>query len=162
MRLVAPTLLLVTVAAFAPEPARAHHSAARFDPTQTVSVEGTVTRYEWANPHVYIFVAAKADDGQMVEWEIEGQPPAVLRRQGWASDTLKRGDLVKLSGNPHRGGMKSLSLTRLEAGGTVLYDPQRLMAALTTSDPARAAKAAGLDGVWVTLLNMDAMAPAES
>ncbi|HZF31680.1 MAG TPA: DUF6152 family protein [Gammaproteobacteria bacterium] len=156
MKLVPPSLLVVVAAAAAPEAALAHHSAARFDAQQTVSVEGTVTRYEWANPHVYIFVAAKADDGTSVEWEIEGQPPAMLRRGGWSADTLLRGDAVRLSGNPARSGAKVMSLTKLEKV-VVLYDPQRMMAALASSDQARVAKASGFDGTWVTLLNMEAM-----
>lgn len=156
MKLVAPSLLVVMAATAAPETALAHHSAARFDAQQTVSVEGTVTRYEWANPHVYVFVAAKTDDGTSVEWEVEGQPPAMLRRGGWSADTLARGDAVRLSGNPARSGAKVMSLTKLEKV-VALYDPQRMMAALASSDPARVAKASGFDGVWATLLNMEAM-----
>jgi hypothetical protein len=156
MKFVGLTLLLL-VAATLERAALAHHSAARFDVAQSVDLEGIVTRYEWANPHVYIFVAATADDGRTVEWEVEGQPPAVLRRQGWSADTLSRGDSVRLSGNPSRSGAKSMALTKLEKAGVALYDPQRLMAALASGEPAHAAKAPGLDGVWATLLNTDAM-----
>ena len=73
------------------------------------------------------------------------------------ADTLARGDAVRLSGNPARGGAKSLSLTKLEKAGMTLYDPQRMMAALASSEPASAAKASSLDGVWVTALDMEAM-----
>jgi hypothetical protein len=156
MKLVAPTALLLTTAAFASGTALAHHSAARFDLTQTVNVEGTVTRYEWANPHVYIFVTATADDGRAVEWEVEGQPPSMLRRQGWSASTLARGEVVRLSGNPARSGAKSMSLTKLEKAGIALYDPERLKTALESGDAPRAAKAHGLDGVWATLLNKEA------
>lgn len=157
MRFGGSEVVLITAAALLPAVALAHHSAARFDVKQTVSVEGIVTRYEWANPHVYLFVAAKGADGNTIEWEVEGQPPAVLRREGWSATTLTRGDFVRLSGNPARSGAKSMALTKLEKAGISLYDPQRLQAALSSSDPARAAKAAGLGGVWATLLDADAM-----
>ena len=100
---------------------------------------------------------APAADGRIVEWEIEGQPPAILRRQGWSAETLAVGDAVQVSGNPHRGGTPSLLLTKLEKAGRTLYDPQRLMIALGSSDPERAATATGLAGVWVTLLDMNSM-----
>ena len=64
-------------------PAIAHHSNAAFDSTQTISLEGVVTRYEWANPHVYLWIAAADANGDKVEWDVEGQPPALLRRLGW-------------------------------------------------------------------------------
>jgi hypothetical protein len=63
-------------------PATAHHSAARFILAQSVTVEGVVRRYEWANPHVYIYVSETTAAGEVVEWEIEGQPPAMMRRVG--------------------------------------------------------------------------------
>ena len=70
-------LALVTAAMLASAPAaRAHHSASAFDAKQTVSLEGVVTRYEWANPHVYIWLAAPGADGETAEWQVEGQPPA--------------------------------------------------------------------------------------
>src|SRR5262245_57051219 len=76
-------------------PAMAHHSMAAFDTTQTVSLEGVVTRFEWANPHVYIWLSAADADGKTVEWEVEGQPPSMLRRLGWSRETLTVGDAVQ-------------------------------------------------------------------
>ena len=67
-----------------------------------VALEGVVTRYEWANPHVYIWLAAPDASGEAVEWEIEAQPPAMLRRMGWSQDTLSVGDTIQATGNPAR------------------------------------------------------------
>ena len=156
-----PTVVLplVSAAVLAAAPAaRAHHSASAFDAKQTVSLEGVVTRYEWANPHVYIWLAAPGADGETVEWQVEGQPPAVLRRLGWSQDTLRVGDTVQATGNPARNAQrKSLLLVSMKRADTTLYDGPTLMSALTTSAAAPAAAADGIAGVWVTLLDMGAM-----
>ena len=150
---------LITTVLLAGAPAWAHHSNAAFDTTQTVSLEGTIARYEWANPHVYIWIAAPGADGQMVEWQVEGQPPAVLRRLGWSEETLAVGDMIQATGNPARGTRhKGLLLVSMKRADTALYDSRSMMSALTTADAAPAAAAAdGIAGVWVTLLDMAAM-----
>ena len=108
-----PPLVAAVVLAAAPA-ARAHHSAAAYDTTQTISLEGVVTRYEWENPHVYIWLAAPGADGETVEWEVEGQPPAMLRRMGWSQDTFKVGDTIQATGNPARNARAQKSAARLD------------------------------------------------
>lgn len=158
IRTAAAALLAVAVLAAAPRGARAHHSASAFDSKQTVSLEGVVTRYEWANPHVYIWIAAPNADGSVVEWELEGQPPGVLRRLGWSQDTLRAGDTLQVTGNPARNAQrKSLLVASMKRAETTLYDSPTLMSALTAPGAAPAAGADGLAGVWVGLLDMDAM-----
>ena len=154
----AASALLFTVVVTAP--ATAHHSAARFDLTQSVTIDGVVTRYDWANPHVYIYVAETDAAGEAVEWEIEGQPPAMMRRVGWSRETLAVGDAVRLTGAPSRNASnKSLLLSTMHKAETALFDPQRLRAAMSgdgrSGDAAAAPIAGGLDGVWVTLANFE-------
>ena len=141
-------------------PATAHHSAARFVLAQSVAVDGVVTRYEWANPHVYIYVTETNAAGDAVEWEIEGQPPAMMRRIGWSRETLAVGDAVRLTGAPSRNpSNKSLLLTSMHKAEAALYDGPRLRAAMSgddqEGDAAAAPSARGLDGVWVTLANFE-------
>jgi len=146
------------LAAAAATPAGAHHSAAAFDTAQTVSVEGVVTRYEWANPHVYIWLTAPGADGTLVEWEVEGQPPAVLRRIGWSEDTFKVGDTIQATGNPARNPQrKGLLLVSMKRADATLYDNETMMRALTTVAETPAPPSKSLAGVWVTLLDMAAM-----
>jgi hypothetical protein len=148
--------LLSTVVVTAP--ATAHHSAARFDLTQSITVNGVVTRYDWANPHVYIYVTETNAAGEAVEWEIEGQPPAMLRRMGWSRDTLAVGDAVSLTGAPPRAaGSKSLLLTTMHKADAALYDGKNFIAVLNGDGRGAAATPAanGLDGVWVTVANME-------
>jgi hypothetical protein len=156
-RIPAAALVAAAVLAFG-RAAQAHHSGATFDLKQTVSLDGVVTRYEWANPHVYIWLAAPDADGATVEWELEGQPPAILRRLGWSQDTLGVGDKIQATGNPARNPQrKSLLLASMQRADTSLYDGKALIGALTNAGTAPAAAADGIAGVWVTLLDMAAM-----
>ncbi len=158
VRPIAAALASAAMLAAAPL-ARAHHSAAAYDQAQTISLEGVVTRYEWNNPHVYIWLAAPGADGATVEWEIEGQPPAVLRRLGWSQDTLKVGDRIETTGSPARNTQrKGLLLASLKHTDTTLYDNPTMVSALTTSPATpEGAVADSIAGVWVTLLDIPAM-----
>ena len=84
----------------------AHHSFAVFDHTQTVTVTGTVTRYQWTNPHGFLEMDYRAADGSTKHYTIELTSINMLSRAGWTSRSLKTGDMVKamvaplLSGEP--------------------------------------------------------------
>jgi hypothetical protein len=89
------TLVLGLVAASVP--AFAHHSfAAEFDGNKKITLNGVVTKVDWVNPHAYIYVDVKGDDGAVVNWAIETGAPNALYRQGWRKDDLKSGDTVTL------------------------------------------------------------------
>lgn len=80
-------------------PVFAHHSiVAEFDPNQPITFKGAVKKVEWTNPHIYTTIEAKAADGKVVAYRVEGGPPNALFRQGWRKDTLKVGDEVTVSG----------------------------------------------------------------
>ena len=158
-RLVAPTLriasgtLLAAAAALMAPFSYAHHSSAMYDDQRTVTITGTVTKYEWSNPHVYIYVEQRADNGQGIEWEVEGSPPSILRRLGWTKDTLHAGDTITVSGRPAKiPSKKSLVPTSIKRGDAMLFDRAGEETRLATADTAPTTPAKGLDGVWVTLL----------
>ncbi len=76
-------------------PVFAHHSfAAEFDGTKQITLSGVVTKVDWVNPHAYIYVDVKGDDGAVVNWALETGAPNMLYRQGWRKDDLKVGDMV--------------------------------------------------------------------
>jgi len=84
-------------------PAAAHHSAAMFDLEAVVTFQGTVTQFEWANPHVYIHVEVADATGQVIQWEIEGASTPLMMRSGWTATTLAAGEIVTTRVNPARG-----------------------------------------------------------
>ena len=90
--------LLVTPAA----PALAHHSASAFDTRQEVTVTGTVTQYRFANPHVYLTVQVKKDDGSVATMEVEAGAASVLNGLGFNKESVKVGETVTITGNPGR------------------------------------------------------------
>ena len=80
----------------------AHHSASIFDTRSVVAFEGTVTRFTWTNPHVYIHVATRDEAGETIEWEIETDATPILTRSGWTAESLVPGDRVSVRANPDR------------------------------------------------------------
>jgi hypothetical protein len=82
----------------------AHHSfAADFDVTRHVVLTGRVTKIEWLNPHVHIYVDVK-EGSQNVSWSIELGSPNGLKARGWTSRTLKVGDVISLDGSRAKDG----------------------------------------------------------
>src|SRR6202167_3272786 len=80
-------------------PLWAHHSfAAEFDDKKVVKLHGTVTKMEWVNPHAWIHVLVKNDDGTETEWMIEGNTPNGLLRRGFTKHSLEPGSEVFVEG----------------------------------------------------------------
>jgi hypothetical protein len=91
--------ILVFGVLLAGTPALAHHSfAAEYDAAKPVTHTGVVTQIDWMNPHVYIYLDEKGEDGKVVNWGFEGYPPNTLRRVGLAKDMLKIGDTITVTG----------------------------------------------------------------
>ena len=81
-------------------PVHAHHSfAADFDITKPVTLIGRVTRIEWLNPHVHIYIDVKEGNHTATPWTIELGSPNGLRGRGWTAKTLKVGDLITIDGS---------------------------------------------------------------
>ena len=85
-----------------------HHSTSMYDMANPVTVRGTVKRFEWTNPHAFIFLEAKDDKGALVEWEIEMMSLNHLRSYGWVRTTVKAGDIVAATGAPAKSGAPSM------------------------------------------------------
>ena len=84
--------------ALAPAAVSAHHSfAAQYDATKQVTLQGTITKVEWMNPHAYFYIDVADESGKVVNWAVEGGAPNVLYREGWKPTSLKAGDQVTVT-----------------------------------------------------------------
>jgi len=102
------TLLAAAVLA-AGMPATAHHSTAMFEWGKEITMKGaTVEKWEWTNPHTFLYVTVKGKNGQPERWAFEGMSPNHLGRAGWGKRTLKPGDKIDLTyyalRDPRKGG----------------------------------------------------------
>src|SRR5688572_16279711 len=123
-------------------PALAHHSSAMFDATQTVTLDGSIERYEWANPHVYIHLASSSGT-----WLIEAGSPSMMQRVGWTPDSFAVGDIVSIDVNPGRNAERRMVrgvVVRPRGGAPLTFRGQAPAAASPAPAPA-----AGLGGNWL-------------
>jgi hypothetical protein len=90
-----------------------HHSFAMFDSSSKTSITGTVTRFEWTNPHVFIEVDVPGSGGELKHWSVELGSPSILLRSGWKFTDVKPGDKVTAIVNPLRDGRPGGMLYRL-------------------------------------------------
>jgi hypothetical protein len=114
-------LALALIIDAAPHAAVAHHSTAMFEPDKRVTLSGTVTDFQWTNPHAWIQVTVPGADGQAADWSFECGSPNTLSRQGWKPSTLRPGDAVTIVANPMKDGTNAgLMYTVTLADGRVL------------------------------------------
>jgi Family of unknown function (DUF6152) len=84
--------------------AMAHHGVAGYDMTKTITLHGTVTKFDWSNPHVVVYVDARSDSGEMQHWTIEFASPVHMVRAGWSKNAMKPGDDIAIDTHPSRNG----------------------------------------------------------
>jgi len=92
-------LVLCVGASFAP-PLAAHHSfGAEYDVQKPITLTGVLTKVEWTSPHTHLDLDVKDEQGNVVNWQLEGYPPVALYRLGWKRDaTMKVGDTLTVTG----------------------------------------------------------------
>ena len=107
MKTVRPVLLSWTAGLLAAVlPASAHHSfPAQYDVAKPVTLTGKVTKVEWTNPHIFIYIDVPNEaTGAVVNWALEMGGPNALLRLGWKRDSLKQDDLITVEGSLARDG----------------------------------------------------------
>lgn len=103
----------------------AHHSFdAEFDRTKPVTLKGSVTKVEWTNPHIWVFIDVTEGDGKISNWGVEGGAPNALFREGWRKDSVKLGDILTVEGSRAKDGS-----LRANANRVTLADGRRVFAA---------------------------------
>ena len=96
--LVAVGLMLVTVPMFA------HHGTAVYDNNKNLVLNGTLTKFEFVNPHILLYIDAPDASGTVRNWVIEMSPPSLAMHSGWTKDMMKAGDKVEYEIQPARNG----------------------------------------------------------
>ena len=95
---------LVCAVILATPPLLAHHSFAMFDTAKRLTMSGTVTAFEWTNPHVYIEIDVPDEKGTVKHWSVELGSPSILMQAGWKFSDVKVGDKITVVLNPLRSG----------------------------------------------------------
>jgi hypothetical protein len=116
LRLIAVAVAL-SVVPVAP-PLFAHHSTAMYNMANPVTVTGTVERFEWTNPHAFIYLEVTDEKGKKVEWAIEMMSLNHLKSYGWMHSTVKPGDTISCTGGAAKSGDPAMlaSLIKLPDG----------------------------------------------
>ena len=120
-------LNVLAVAAAVAISALAHHSFTMFDTTKQLTITGTVTEFQWTNPHAYIEIDVPDESGAVKHWSIELGSPSILQQSGWKFSSLKKGDKTTLVINPLKNGQAGgfLNTATLTSGKVLGNGPGR-------------------------------------
>jgi hypothetical protein len=116
-----PRVVVLLAAVLGILPASAHHSWARYDGENVITITGSITSIEWASPHVVVHFTVPADNAAPTAWTMEMDPPTLLNRYGLRHDTLKAGMQVKLTGVPARSGAPMMRTVTIEVEDGTVY-----------------------------------------
>ncbi len=89
-------------------PLGAHHSTTMYNMASPTTVTGVVKRFEWTNPHAYIYLDVKGEDGKVVTWEIEMMSLNHLKSYGWTRKTVNEGDTISCTGGAAKSGAPAM------------------------------------------------------
>jgi hypothetical protein len=134
MRKALVILIAAAVSLLATAPAWAHHAfAAEFDAAKPVKFKGTVTKMEWINPHAWIHIDVKSEDGKVSSWMIEAAAPNALLRRGWTKASLPAGVEILVEGYQAKDGTN-------RANGSIITftDGKKLFVGSSAGDPGAA------------------------
>jgi hypothetical protein len=99
----------------------AHHSTAMYNMANPTTVTGTVKRFEWTNPHAYIYLEVKDESGNTTEWAVEMMSLNHLKSYGWSRNTVQPGEVITCTGGAAKSGLPAMlsSLVKLANGDVI-------------------------------------------
>ena len=99
-------IIVATLIAGGTTLAVAHHSYSAFDMAEVRTITGTIKKFDWTNPHTWIWIDVANEQGVVETWGVEGMSPNYLARRGWSRTTLKAGDKISVTLHPLKTGEK--------------------------------------------------------
>lgn len=111
------SLIFLGILFFVSGPVFAHHGSAAYDMSKSVTVTGTITDFQFVNPHVLIAMDVKDPSGKVDKWQGELTSPNHLARAGWTKSTLKLGDQITLIGGPAKSGSPTMWIRKITKDG---------------------------------------------
>jgi hypothetical protein len=106
-------------------PALAHHGMEMYDLQARITVKGAVTQFDYANPHVLLYLDAKDRAGKVKKWIAEAGSPNMMSRGGWNKNSVKPGEEVTLIGQPARNGSATMRLVKVVLANGQELDPNK-------------------------------------
>ena len=94
-------------------PLCAHHGMGTYDGQRLTTVKGTVTRFDFFNPHVLLYFDVKDASGKVVKWVAETGSPNMMHRAGWNKTTLKSGEEITVTGHPAKDGSPNMRFRKV-------------------------------------------------
>jgi hypothetical protein len=137
-------------------PLSAHHEvSAKFDPTKKSTMNGIVTKVDWADPHVHIFMNV-TQGANVANWAVELESVADLQRSGWTRETVKPGDAIRVDGTTARDGSRQIWGNQVTFNGKRIFEVRALQAPTGPGGPTprwpdgqpRLGAAPGQTGYW--------------
>ena len=123
IRIIALVIAILSVVSIPPS---AHHGASPYDTSKLSTLKGTVSDFQFINPHVEISVDVTNDKGKVETWIGEANSPNVLSRHGWDRDIIKKGDTITVIGNQGKNGSKTLRLQKVILSNGKELDPNSI------------------------------------
>jgi hypothetical protein len=121
----ATALLTVAILITAAATGRAHHSAAMFEEKRTITIDGVVKKFEYTNPHSWLWVDVTDKTGTVTTWGFEAEGPSTLQRAGIRPSEFPAGTKVTMTGRPMKDGRPAaIWVLAVRASDGKKYDPR--------------------------------------